>query len=611
MLFLLVLTGTVPALSLLAAGPIPGSQLNIPGTEKIVYKTVTDMDPPYSNLYVYVCKPQGWKASDTRSAMVFIHGGAFAFGDPSSSGGEYCRYFASRGMVTFNLEYRVAQMHTTTDKTPWNNWISESDCIEAIRWIRSRAATFGIATNRLIIGGASAGAIATLCATFGGKDVPPEFSCGDPKVSCVPDALYLHGGCWPVSWFKKNGPVPPPVLIQGGDKDALTSSLPAVGKMLNTFFAAQPCRQWRECRSDIASNGITNFVAGHTSFNNNQYGCRPAMIDMEEWFAALGFLPSRTVPALAEANGYCQIEAMDFSERSPHLQQNPTNAPMWQINYVKDAACGYVMDCVPVSAQTFADADLLKAPRLDYRIKFTTPGKYKVWAKIRASWETNNRDKYGLPEGPVFFRSQQLRLGVADGKTDRLLSGTMTTTADGYPSWQRIDATDPIVVSSAGSMTLKAYAASAGIRLERIILTTDPAYTPLAIARDLQVLTLKGPEVTDAGLAEQLKDRHGLQQLELVRTKVTDAGLAQLKELKDLRILSVWYTPILDAGLTQLKDLKNLTELCLNGTMLTDAGLENLKGLQRLQMLRIQNTKVTDTGLEKIFLSLPACTVIR
>ena len=64
--------------------------------------------------------------------------------------------------------------------------------------------------------------------------------------------------------------------------------------------------------------------------------------------------------------------------------------------------------------------------------------------------------------------------------------------------------------------------------------------------------------------------------LNLSSTKVTDAGL---KELKDLKNLTTLYLPaaVTDAGLKELKDLKNLTLLDLFDTSVTDAGLKELK----------------------------------
>ena len=50
------------------------------------------------------------------------------------------------------------------------------------------------------------------------------------------------------------------------------------------------------------------------------------------------------------------------------------------------------------------------------------------------------------------------------------------------------------------------------------------------------------------------------------RSKVTDAGLKELKELKSLRSLDLTETQVTDVGLKELKELKSLKDLDLRGT---------------------------------------------
>lgn len=468
----------------LQAAPGPGNHLNIPGFEKYAFKSFVNPSNQLQNLYIYVCKPAGWKASDSRSAMVFIHGGGYQCGDPSEVT-EYCQHFARRGMVAFAVEYRIGSRDATAAEIKnWNFWKPRSDCIEAIRWIRSRTDSFGIAPNRIVMGGWSAGVDASLAATFGAKHVPSEFSCGDPSVSSVPDAIFLQNGalieC--LDWFKP-GDYAPPVLVLKGDRDHVTPAPRVITRQFfNTVFAAQPQKEMRVYRSDFTTDGSTNYEAGHVCFLSvvKRY-CQPMTIDLDEWLVSLGFLPNREAPLLVESNGVCEINAVDFSDRVPRILQNAATTLVWQISCVKDASQGYLMDCVPPSAKTLAAADVTNAPRLDYRIKFSTPGKYYVFAKIRSSWEASHKGVRGHPEGPFFFRSKQLRLGVSDRPGDRMLADKLTTTPDGIASWQRTGSADPIVVVSPGIVTLSAYGASAGIRLEQIMLTTNEDFKPPTI----------------------------------------------------------------------------------------------------------------------------------
>ena len=83
-------------------------------------------------------------------------------------------------------------------------------------------------------------------------------------------------------------------------------------------------------------------------------------------------------------------------------------------------------------------------------------------------------------------------------------------------------------------------------------------------------------------------------------TKVTDAGLFNLKGLNQLQVLCLNNTQITDAGLENFKGLNQLQTLYLNDTQITDAGLENLKGLNQLRRLSLGNTQITDAGLENL-----------
>src|SRR5262249_16382505 len=78
--------------------------------------------------------------------------------------------------------------------------------------------------------------------------------------------------------------------------------------------------------------------------------------------------------------------------------------------------------------------------------------------------------------------------------------------------------------------------------------------------------------------------------------RITDAGLAHLKDLTDLESLDLMGQDITDAGLEHVKGMKNLRELNLSGPGITDAGLEHLKGLDRLERLHLYGTQTTPAG---------------
>ena len=96
----------------------------------------------------------------------------------------------------------------------------------------------------------------------------------------------------------------------------------------------------------------------------------------------------------------------------------------------------------------------------------------------------------------------------------------------------------------------------------------------------------------------------------LFGTKVTDAGLQQLAELKSLHTLNLGNTRVTDAGLQQLAGLTNLTMLTLDGTQITDAGLQQLAGLTNLTRLFVRGTQITDAGVAYIGKVLPNCKIV-
>jgi hypothetical protein len=99
--------------------------------------------------------------------------------------------------------------------------------------------------------------------------------------------------------------------------------------------------------------------------------------------------------------------------------------------------------------------------------------------------------------------------------------------------------------------------------------------------------------------------------LDLTNTKLTDLGVKELKELKQLTRLMLSDTPVTDAGLKDLKELKQLTTLYLGSCKVTDTGLKDLKELKQLTTLGLRGTQVTDAGVKELQEALPECKVRR
>jgi hypothetical protein len=114
---------------------------------------------------------------------------------------------------------------------------------------------------------------------------------------------------------------------------------------------------------------------------------------------------------------------------------------------------------------------------------------------------------------------------------------------------------------------------------------------------ELVWIDLRDKPVSDAGLAN-LQGLINLKFLGLHHTGVSDAGMAHLKNLAKLEELHLFANPnVTDAGLAHLKGLTNLKNLDLNGTGVSDAGMVHLQGLTNLVYLNLDVTGVSGAGV--------------
>ncbi|MBX3399036.1 MAG: protein kinase [Gemmataceae bacterium] len=135
-----------------------------------------------------------------------------------------------------------------------------------------------------------------------------------------------------------------------------------------------------------------------------------------------------------------------------------------------------------------------------------------------------------------------------------------------------------------------------GFNLELNSKVTDAGLANLKDCKDLTMIGLYQTPVSDAGLAH-FKDCKRVKVLSLGGTKVTNTGLALFKDCKDLTWLGLFNTPITDDGVAPFKDCKNIKILDLNTTKITDAGLAYFKDCKNLTTLYLNNLKITDAGL--------------
>lgn len=147
-----------------------------------VYKTIDTLELKVDIFY----SGETMKKSNN-TAIVFFHGGGWAYGKPD----EFfttCERYAKMGLVCFSVDYRLSiDNGIVPHKT-----ISPIECLmdakSAMRWVRKNAEKFHIDKNKLVASGQSAGGhLAISTALINKFDEQSD----DLNISCVPNAVML------------------------------------------------------------------------------------------------------------------------------------------------------------------------------------------------------------------------------------------------------------------------------------------------------------------------------------------------------------------------------------------------------------------------------------
>ena len=117
----------------------------------------------------------------------------------------------------------------------------------------------------------------------------------------------------------------------------------------------------------------------------------------------------------------------------------------------------------------------------------------------------------------------------------------------------------------------------------------------------LASLVLEGPGITDQ-LVPRIAEQQHLTSLTLKNTLVDDDGIAQLVDLKALRVIELRVAPVIsDRAMESLIKLPRLRAVRLVGGNITDRGVATLLKAPKLYELDVRNCRnVTKAGLEQI-----------
>jgi hypothetical protein len=139
-------------------------------------------------------------------------------------------------------------------------------------------------------------------------------------------------------------------------------------------------------------------------------------------------------------------------------------------------------------------------------------------------------------------------------------------------------------------------------QLKRLVCSdaiTERGLAQLKELRQLRDLDLMNSVAAAPGI-KHIATLTRLEELNLSSTDVGDAELECLKGMTQLRYLGLVGTKITDAGLRHLEGLTRLRELALNKTAVGDAGVAHLKGLSQLELLGLGETRITDAALPHV-----------
>lgn len=138
------------------------------------------------------------------------------------------------------------------------------------------------------------------------------------------------------------------------------------------------------------------------------------------------------------------------------------------------------------------------------------------------------------------------------------------------------------------------------VRLDLASLTLEKGIAELKRLPALKALLLTGAKVSDTALVS-LSELKLLEELYLAKTLITDVALESIGKVETLRTLYLDdCSKITSAGLAHLKGLKNLQVLWLGGTAADDEGMRHLADLPALETLKVTGTKVSDACIEEL-----------
>ncbi len=203
-------------------------------------------------------------------------------------------------------------------------------------------------------------------------------------------------------------------------------------------------------RLELLTYSTSTETLGQYDYTLNKVGNRTAVTE------TLQTLGEGSTGAYEEQDGLVVIEGENFSDQALGLSHR------WE------AVAGHIQ-ALPDVDVLHSPAQITDGPRVDYPIQFVTTGVYTIW--LRGSNENPGNDSVyvGLngPDGP---------------NPEQQVVGLSGFAPEGW-SWgsERLAVTDlsaTVTVTNTGLYTLSLWMREDGLRVDRLLLTTDQMYAP-------------------------------------------------------------------------------------------------------------------------------------
>ena len=205
-------------------------------------------------LKLNIYRPSG-DTETQKWAIVYAHGGGFVQGSKSQSQNvDLCTRLAKKGYIVFNIDYRLLPLSM---RGAWNAGtpLVGADFRAAIRFVRLRAAQYGVNVNRITSFGSSAGSFGALAAAYDAA-LDPLIS-SNPAYASDPNLGPSCAGALPAVGVIESGEAPmylmnctiDPVMPFSMAEDVYDQAV-SVGVSVETFWLVEECHTFIDTATD-------------------------------------------------------------------------------------------------------------------------------------------------------------------------------------------------------------------------------------------------------------------------------------------------------------------------------------------------------------------------